>query len=151
MFQVYLVWVYTGQVELSSFTNEQAYVFAQETDRELAKYLELYLLSDALDDIRLRNKALQMLVLDTERFPCPKSVQRVWAKTPDNSPLRKMLVDRAMLRTRRDYIIERLSKLPEDFVRQIAASLLQAPPIPARKVFEAKLTSYLEPVEKEDS
>lgn len=112
----------------------------------MAKYLELYLLSDILDDIRLRNKVLQTLVLNTATTPCPQTMARVWEKTPEDSPVRRMLVDRATLRTKRTYLLANLTEYPEDFVQQVALKLLQEVPTKDKEVFEAKLPLYSEPV-----
>ena len=56
-------------------------------------------------------------------------------------------MDRAILRTRRDYLIANMARQPESFVQQVAVKLLQEVPGQNSEVFEAKIPSYLEPVE----
>ena len=150
VFQSYLAWVYSGKLDVTCFSSNFVDEETPGGARNVAKYLELYLLGDALDDIRLRNKVLQTLVLDTESLPCPETVRRVWENTLDNSLVRRMMVDRVTLRGKRTYLLKNLAKYPEGFVQQVAAALLQEVPKKDQEIFKAKLPSYLEPVEPVD-
>lgn len=116
----------------------------------MAKYFELYFLGDVLDDVRLRNKVLQTLVLDTDTSPCPQTVTRIWEKTPADSPGRRVVVDRVILRSNRSILTARMTEYPESFVQQVAIKSLQEVPTMEKEAFEARLSSYLESVEQED-
>jgi hypothetical protein len=148
IFQSYLTWVYCGQLNITCFSNEDINKLSCQSSRAVAKYLELYFLGDVLDDVRLRNKVLQTLVLGADNMLHVQTVQRVWEKTPNNSPVRRMMVDRATLRGQRTHLLENLTKFPEDFVQQVAAALLREVPTKDQEVFKEKLPSYLEPVKE---
>jgi hypothetical protein len=87
----YLSWVYSGQVDVSSISDEALAIDGEadvsERARNGAKYLELYILGDVLDDVRLRNKAIQTLIMDTVCYPRASTTRRVWDKTPETSPI----------------------------------------------------------------
>jgi hypothetical protein len=132
---------------MASLTKEGVEVVPGEDRRFQTKLIHLYILGDVLDDVHLRNRVMEILVCETPGFPSPRTLERVWEKTPENSLLRKMLVSRATLRACREGLARHMSELPEGFVRQLAMSLLQRVPFESRRVFEAELPSYLEPVE----
>jgi hypothetical protein len=146
VFQDYLSWIYSGRLDLSTGVHEDS----GSRDRLVVRYLELYLVGDALDDLLLRNKVIRLLVMDTSVLPRPSIVERVWKKTPESSPIRKVLVDRATIRTKRDFLTSNLVHFPRGFVLQVAVSLLQEVPAKGKELLEAKLPSYLEPVEPVD-
>lgn len=150
VFQGYLSWVYSTSINIAELTTYHIDLLPDPQGREVAKYFELYFLSDVLDDVRLRNEVLQTLVLDTHHFPCPQTITRVWAKTPAGSPARRMLVDRAVLRSKRSSLAAKMTDYPESFVQQVAIKLLKEVPTQNIEVFKAKIPSYLEPVELED-
>lgn len=148
VFQSYLSWVYSTSLNTVEPTNDDIDEITNEKDRAVARYVELYLLGDALDDVHLRNRVMKTLVLDTTTVPCLQTVHRVWEHTPDSSLIRKMILDRAISRTKRAYLVDNLTQHPETFVQQVALTLLQGAQKLSREAFEAKLPSYLEPVEK---
>ena len=149
VFQSYLSWVYSTSLNIAELTNEYIQSIP-ESRQDVAKYIELYLVEDVLGDVRLRNKAIQTLVRDTSGIPYYSTLNRLWDKTPEKSPIREMIVRRATLRTPRVYLSSNLTKYPEDFVQQLAASLLQLVPTKDKEIFEKELPSYLEPVAKID-
>ena len=146
VFQSYLSWVYSTTLNIAALTDQDTDKTVSENSRVVAKYVELYLLGDVLDDVRLRNKVLQTLVLDTETMPRLETVQRVWKKTPHNSPIRRMIVECAAWRVNRPYLQSKLTEYPEDFVQRVAAILLCEVPIKSQTLFTARLPAYLEPV-----
>ena len=146
--QSYLVWVYCGRLDITCVSSEDIDYLPNERCEIAAKYFELYFLGDAFDDIRLRNRVSETIVLDIRDTLSPSIVTRVWEKTPDSSPARRMIVDRAYLRGKRTFLLDNLTKFPQDFVQQVAAVLLQEVPTKEKDVFTAKLPSYLEPLEK---
>lgn len=150
LFQSYLTWIYCGQLNITCFSNEDINKLSCQSSRTVAKYLELCFLGDVLDDVHLRNKVLQTLVLGADNMLHVQTVQRVWEKTPNNSPVRRMMVDRATLRGQRTHLLENLNKFPEDFVQQVTAALLKEVPTKDQESFTARLPSYLEPVEMVD-
>lgn len=58
-------------------------------------------------------------------------------------------MDRAVLRTRRKYLVANMAQYPESFVQQVAVKLLQEVPTQNNEVFKTKIPSYMEPVEYE--
>lgn len=150
VFRSYLTWASCGQLDVSCFSNEDINKLPGQGSQIVAKYLELYFLGDVLDDVHLRNKVLQTLVLSADNMLHVQTVQRVWEKTPNNSPVRRMMVNRATLRGQRTTLQDRLTEFPEGFVQQVAAALLQEVPTQGTEVFRAKLPSYFEPVEPVD-
>jgi hypothetical protein len=151
VFQHYVTWVYSGRVDISSsITKDDPKASKEERQRIVAMHLELYLLGDVLDDVLLRNKAIRLPVMDASILPRANTVRRVWEKTPENSPVRRLLVDRAIIRTRREFLTGNLIHYPAGFVLQVAVSLLQEVPSKGKLLLEAKLPSYLEPVEEAD-
>lgn len=53
---------------------------------------DLYLVGDSLDDVRLRNRAMELLVVNSD-LSAISQFDRIYQHTPVNSPLRKMYVD----------------------------------------------------------
>ena len=149
VFQGYLSWVYSTSLSIVGITTDEFDKLSGTQIQAIAQYFELYLLGDVLNDISLRNTVLQTIVLDTRGAPNPKTVVRMWEKTPFNSPLRRMLVDHAVLREERAYLVDNLTRYPEGFVQQVAIASLQQVPIKNRDVYKEKLPSYLEPAEQE--
>lgn len=156
VFQKYLSWAYSGELDLSWAASKDMDTLKvvdgllYETDRMVARGIELYLLGDRLDDIGLRNKTIRMLVSDTSKLPRPSTAHRVWDNTPENSPIRRMIVDRATMLTKRTFLAQSLAKYPEDFVQQVALSLLEDVPTKNKECFMAKLPTYLEEVKGND-
>lgn len=152
VFQSYLSWVYSTSLNITELTTDQIDQdqLPDTRNRNVAKHLELYFLGDVLDDVRLRNKVMQILVLDTDNAPCLQTIARVWEKTPEDSPVRRMIVDRAVLRTKRENLIANMTRYPANFVQHVAVKLLQEVSTKEKEVFQAKLPSYLVPVEKVD-
>lgn len=149
VFQSYLAWVYCKQLDVTYFDSNFIDEDIPDRARTVAMYFELYLLGDSLDDIRLRNKVLQTLVLDTESLPRPETVRQVWKNTLESSLVRRMMVDRVTIRVRRTYLLENPAKYLQGFVQQVAAALLQEVPKMDQEVF-MKLPPYLELVEPVD-
>lgn len=150
VFQSYLTWVYCGQLDITCVSSEDIDYLPSERGEIAAKYLELYFLGDAFDDIRLRNRVLETLVLAISNVIFSSIVTRVWEKTPDTSPVRRMILDRAYLLGKRSYLLRHLTEYPEDFVQQVAAKLLQEVRTKDKEIFRGRLPSYLEPVENSD-
>jgi hypothetical protein len=84
IFQSYVSWAYSPSLNIAELTADEIGGFsAREECRLVAKCLELYILGDVLDDIRLRNKVLQTLALDIRNIIFPEIVVRAWEKTPE--------------------------------------------------------------------
>lgn len=152
VFQQYLSWVYSDKFDLSTFTSTHKDIPGLESShRDVANCIELYLLGDKLDDIGLRDKTMETLVLNSNSTSRSVTVHRVWSSTPENAPIRRMIVDRAIALTKRDYFAQHLEEYPAEFIKQIALSLFQDTPTKTRKVFKAKLPCYLEQVHDANS
>jgi len=148
-FQSYLSWVYSTSLNIAELSNEHIEGLSR-NDLVVAKYVELYLVGDAVGDVRVRYKVTQIMVRDMTLDPPICAITRLWDKTPGNSPIRKMIVRRAILRTPREFISSNLTKYLEDLVQQLAASLVQLVPTKDKEIFVKELPSYLEPVVKID-
>lgn len=147
LFPCYLIWIYGGKLDVKRYTNEAIEELPSGGYKLAAKLVEMYILGDALDDVRLRNRVIQTLVLETKVLPNSKTIKRIWENTLDGSHIRKMIVRRAVLRTERAPLANALKDYPADLVLQLAGSLLELVPEKDKKSFEQELPSYLELVE----
>lgn len=129
VFQRYLSWIYSGQLEWvcsSNVTTETLHSASWDgVKEELIMMIDLYRLGDALGDKRLHNRAMEMLVISITWGPSVAMVCLVWENTPDNSPLRKMCVNRCVARGSRDFFTENVAKLPPGYVQEVAVLSLR--------------------------
>lgn len=142
LFRVYLGWVYSHTVECDHAMADDDWAHINEQ----AKFCELYLLADALDDIKLRNKTMEIMVTQARGLPHPHTLMRVYERTPCSSLIREMLVDRAVLRLRRDDFARYIAEYPAEFVQEVAMQLMGRESIASRDKFTARLPFYMEPV-----
>lgn len=139
VFQAYLVWVYTGKVAVNK----------EDPRRQLRAIVDLYLLGDVLDDLLLRNAAVRTLVINIPIWnviPSINLVNHVWASTPTNSPLRRVIVDVVVKRVGRASMRHCVTlDHPPEFLHSIAvASLNQLATVSAENLISG-LYGYLEP------
>jgi len=113
--------------------------------------VDMYLLGDMLDDIKLRNKVLAALtsyvVLDRIQ-PGAQEISVFWDRTTPNSPLRKWTVDVTIMRFNRKLFQDDIADYPAEFVQLLAVELMQQIPPTGSKAFQAKVRGYVE-VEKD--
>jgi hypothetical protein len=121
MFRSYLNWVYTGDLAVDVSVAD-----AEETANELKfrGFIELYVLGDTLDDLRLRNSAMKIIVNGNHQLG-PKSITWAFENTPTASLMRKQLVRVAATRWSREKYIKQEELYPADFVRALALQLMQ--------------------------
>jgi hypothetical protein len=148
IFQSYVAWLYSGDYRMQACKDDTKYVI----DSAIDAAIELYLLGDVLDDISFRNKMMEVQVCqDLGRVPCTATLREVWERTPPTSPLRKMYVERFILRVSREGITQNLKGYPLELVQEIALSSLKRLETKTLKAFTAELDSFLEPVPEDDA
>lgn len=108
---------------------------------------KLYLIGDFLDDIRLRNKTMELLI---EKFQTKASVPRghlvglIWDNTAPSSLLKKWILDVVVKYCSRRYLADDAATMPADFVLQVALRLLPDGPVQLDGSFMARKSDYLE-------
>ena len=116
-------------------------------DDNIDMMIDLYLLGDKLEDIKLRNKTLKALhsyaTIDNIN-PNYHNITKIWHSTPPSSLLRTWILDLTISRLRRKSFEDNLTDYPSDFVRELALKALQKIPTIAPKEFQAKLPLYVE-------
>ena len=92
------------------------------------RLIGLYLLGDVLDDVKLRNYTLRLIiaVIKGPRFLLhPMQCHRVWRRTVPNSPLRKYVVDLVVTLSSPEVFRNRSAEYPMDLVLQAAIVLME--------------------------
>lgn len=116
-------------------------------DDNIDMMIDLYLLGDKLEDIKLRNKTLKALhsyaTIDNIH-PNYHNITEIWHSTPPSSLLRTWILDLTISRLRRKSFEDNLTDYPSDFVRELALKALQQIPIVASEKFQVKSPLYLE-------
>jgi hypothetical protein len=142
-FQRYLAWLYSKKLEAASKGLRDIVVYAT---------IDLYILGDVLDDIRLRNAAVAFLFgleySPEKGLPGFPTVEKMWAQTPPNSSLRNMYVAKFVRHMSAGFFEEKIAEYPMEFVQEIAVAALRSRDDIGG--FGAKLDSFLEPVPEDD-
>jgi hypothetical protein len=142
-FQGYLAWLCSGNYQAQASKGDPDDVI----DAALDAAVELYLLGDVLDDIRLRNTVMNVLVCnDWVRVPSRDTLHNVWKRTPPSSPLRKMVVERLVMRSDRVFLAKIVGVYPPELVQEVAVLAVTRIGISKEESFTSKLESFLEPV-----
>lgn len=135
-FESYINWAYSDTLVAESTVNDN-----------IDMMIDLYLLGDKLEDIKLRNKTLKALhsyaTIDLLN-PNARNTTKIWRGTPPSSLLRTWILDLTVSRLRRKSFENNLTDYPSDFVRELALKALQQIPIMASEEFQVKLPLYLE-------
>jgi hypothetical protein len=144
VFQVYIDWTYTDTLVPGA-----AATFTSTNEPSCRGLVDLYLLGDVLDDVKLRNKAMQLLSAQVAAYAQPnhKTICHIWRNTPPNSLLRKWTVDIKISNASRKLFVEHAEHYPAEFMLQVATTLLQQTKPTGRKKLKEMLSSseYLEP------
>lgn len=148
-FKVYCSWVYTGKIADISYTKE-----SDEDDKiaEKAQLVELYLVADTLDDVKLRNLAVSTLLKSMEAHRTILnfvSIQRIWQSSLSSSNIRKMVVDVTVSRMADTAYAENLSQYPPEFVQDVAVAALKIRPTVSWDQARKRLPQFLEAEEEE--
>jgi hypothetical protein len=138
-FQAYFVWAYTGRVVINKGAPRD----------ELKATIDLYLLGDVLDDLLLRNAAMESLVANIPVWnvvPPVNLVSHVWDVTLPGSRLRQVIVDVVIMRVSRANLETFVTvDHPIEFLHSIAiASTRQVATVSVDK-FLSGMSGYLEP------
>jgi hypothetical protein len=146
-FRLYLGWVYSHDLKFTSDPrdddnddDDQAHPYEQ------AKFCELYLLADLLNDVRLRNRTMEILVTQMRSLPHPHTIWRVYERTASKSLMREMLVDKAIMRIDRSDFARDIGEYPPEFVQDVAIQLLHRDRGGSQEQFVARLPFYQDPV-----
>jgi hypothetical protein len=112
--------------------------------------IDLYILADVLDDIHLRNAAIELLyTLDNSKgLPSFCVVEKMWMQTPATSFLRKLYVQKFVLQLEAEHFEELKDQFPMEFVQNIAVAALRYRD--DNRGFVLKLESFLELVPEDD-
>jgi hypothetical protein len=84
--------------------------------------IKLYLLGDFLDDVKLRNKAMTLL-MTLKRCPSSTSIRLIWSNTTNGSLLRDWAMDMVRSKLGAGHFANSIKDYPAEFVQQIAVSL----------------------------
>jgi hypothetical protein len=148
-FRLYLGWVYSHDLRFTSDPrhadkdkdeDDQAHPYEQ------AKFCELYLLADLLDDFKLRNKTMEILVTQMRSLPHPHTIWRVYERTASKSLMREMLVDKVIMRIDRSDFARDIGEYPPEFVQEVAIQLLHRDHGGSQEQFVARLPCHQDPV-----
>lgn len=135
-FESYINWAYSDTLVAESTM-----------DRNIKMMIDLYLLGDRLEDIKLRNKTLKALhsyaTID-QIHPNAQDTTKLWHGTPPSSLLRTWVLDVTVSRLGRKSFEDNLTNYPSEFVQELALKALQKIPTIAPKEFQAKLPLYVE-------
>lgn len=134
-FQAYIVWIYAGKITVNKSTSGQ----------EFRQTVELYLLGDVLDDLHLRNEAMRTLVEKGREWkfhPPPDLMNRIWDLTAPESQLRKMIVDKTIMRLDRA-CTSQVVDYPRGLLQSLTMSLLDRVGLVSQAQFESGLHKYL--------
>jgi len=118
-FQKYMDWTYTSDVDLDPTLD------LCRKDRLL---IDLYLLGDVLDDVKLRKKTLQLLntaLCSDEGFLSTANCNRIWEHTPPDSSLRKWIVDAYVTLCDHEIMATCGTSFSAEFVLQVAIKALE--------------------------
>lgn len=119
VFQMYIHWVYTGEVapEIAFSSTEVS------SAQEQTAYFHGYLLADFLGDREMRNCIMETMISKCATWkgvPNAKFFCQVWERTPKGSPLRIFLVEYVFKHARILSFFKHVSTFPKEFLEQFA-------------------------------
>ncbi|GAB7324659.1 hypothetical protein MBLNU13_g08536t3 [Cladosporium sp. NU13] len=112
--------------------------------------VELYLLSDVLDDVKLRNKTLRSLTEEIKRsrvFLNPEQCHRIWQHTSTNCSIQKWVVDHLVSLLAPKVFQEHATEYPGGLVLKLAVILMNRYVKGQRvdwKALEVRVENYME-------
>jgi hypothetical protein len=107
----------TFQMYMDAMYNTLSY----DIDASSRPLIKLYLLGDFLDDVKLRNKAMALL-MTLKRCPSCPSIKLIWANTTVGSLLRDWAMDMVRSKLGAGHFANSVKEYPAEFVQQIAVS-----------------------------
>jgi hypothetical protein len=140
-FQTYMDWTHTNELIINKA--------APATNKDIvnAELIDLYLLGDVLDDVKLRNKTLRLLateIKESSAFPSPYRCNIVWDNTPSNSSIRKCLADYLATKACPASFRKHGAKFPADLVLQALGTFIDRRDGKEKKTLDERMESYLE-------
>jgi hypothetical protein len=132
-FQMYTDWVYSDTIV--------------PPEPSTTALIKLYLLGDFLDDVRLRNATMRLLVASVHTYktsPRVVSIKSIWNNTAPNSLLRSWIVDVAARYYDKATFAEHAVTFPAEFVLQVALKLLPVQHVGVTGSFLRQVSKYLE-------
>lgn len=84
--------------------------------------IKLYLLGDFLDDVKLRNRAMELLQLQ-KCCPSHNTIAFVWANTVPGSLIRNWITDVVIPKLNHPHFAKFIAAYPTEFVQHVAVSL----------------------------
>jgi hypothetical protein len=143
-FQMYVSWVYaTRMIELKNGDDL--------VSRKLL--FRMYVLGDVLDDLQLRNAALEQLISSTALYTTQPNIEEtkyVYENTPSGSALRGFLVEYRIGRGCREDFAKDVAKYPIEFIQEFAAAAFSKIQSSTRPIVTASLRNSFKP-ETEDA
>jgi hypothetical protein len=135
-FQRYVDWTYGDAI-----------VAEPGLDASIDMTVDMYLLGDVLDDVRLRNKTTKALLrhITVDRVaPGPRNMRLIWEMTPRSSLLRKLAVDSTATRLNPKKFEQYIELWPAGLVQQVAVKLRHQATNMHADVSRANVADYLE-------
>jgi hypothetical protein len=137
-------WAYTNDLVIDNF--------GLGSYRLVNDLIEVYLLGDVLDDVKLRSKTLHLMseeFLESYRFPHPIQCHLVWDRTAPNSSLRKYVVDHFVTIVSPEVFKNKIAEYPADMVAQVAITFMErrpgkGPGLTNVEALEERLETYME-------
>jgi hypothetical protein len=143
VFRTYVDWTYSGELVFEDQTNEKSV---------LTELIDLYLLGDMLDDVKLRNMTIQTLtsqVATTDWIPGCSDYNLIWENTTSNSPLRRWALDTLVALLDIEALERNIANYPADLTQQIAVKFMHQIPdrIITTEGYISKSLDYMEPTD----
>jgi hypothetical protein len=138
VFQRYVDWSY-GDILVSGTRKD--------LHKKLSILVDLHLLADKLDDVKLRNRTITALTrCSWVGHLCPPVpiITLIWSNTTSSSALRKLVIDMLMLKGTLSQFEKDLKEYPAELVQQVALKFIQQRSDSNSNDFEARLAGYLE-------
>jgi hypothetical protein len=145
-FRTYIDWIYRSDLVVDEVESEDSEEVDLNTKSEL---IELYLLGDVLEDVKLRNKIIHLLntnINTSDHHLDPHLCELIWDNTTSNSLLRKWTVDSIITNMNSSGFESSSSLWPADLVLQIAIRFmkLHGHGVPDLEGLEERLRDYTE-------
>ena len=125
-FNIYMRYLYTGTVVIR--TQEEA-MKAKDGRKRQSQLIEMYLLGEAVDDMKLRNLTIDELIRFRVKDRVVMTVQRIniiFTKSKAGSKFRAYCIDCCIINATAESLNLTKSKLPPDFVFALLCGMTQA-------------------------
>jgi hypothetical protein len=116
-FQTYIYWIYASDVVVDEITSSEV------EEKVVSDLIELFLLGDVLDDVKLRNEVIQLLtthIQNSDDHLTADHCKLIWDHTTSNSTLRKWTVEAIVTSMHAIYFESDGASWPTDLALRIA-------------------------------